>query len=406
MESLSDRLKSLGFKVASEVKSAPNKERVPLEEIISAEVLSNTQGSFLNRSSFFPSGYQHGKVIFPENITSEKVQQAARLKNSNIPLSSMIFLDTETSGLSGGSGSFAFLVGIGWFSGLGFHLHQFIIRDPSEESAMLLHLSNVIKPESVFVTFNGKSFDIPLLANRFIVNRLPASFRENAHVDVLHLSRKLWKNQLMSCALKDLEREILEMERSEEEVPGWMIPDIYFEYLRTGVADKLSNVVYHNAQDIVSLVALFIFISNLLEKNSDLDYCSSSDLFGIGKILFDMGSLDTSEKVLKKSLERSKSNIEKIDALNLLGKLLKSDQRWQNAVQYWIEAGNYGDLGACIELAMYYEHKTGEINSALFWTNRAKQLLDGYQKTAIQGNTKQNLTRRLLRLQQKAGKNV
>jgi len=406
MESLSDRLKSLGFKTASTLRPITKAAKIPLEEIISAEVCVNSLGSFLKRTSDYPYGHQQGKIIFSAGIFPEKINQAARLKHLDIPLGEMIFLDTETSGLSGGTGTFAFLVGIGTFTDLGFRLQQFVIRDPTEENAMLLHLTNIVKPQSVFVTFNGKSFDIPLLSNRLVVNRIPANIRENSHVDMLHLARKIWRHQLPSCSLKDLERDILGMERSDEEVPGWMIPEIYFEYLRTGEADRLGNVVYHNAQDIVSLAALFIHLSDMLEKNSSMDTYSVSDLLAIGKIFMETGSIDLAKQVFLTSLERADAGNEKIALNNLLGRIYKAECKSQHAVQYWMEAGNNGSIEACIELAMFNEHKSRDPHTALQWAENALTLLSGQSTTYYSKTVKVELEKRIQRLQMKVRKNV
>jgi hypothetical protein len=406
MESLSDRLKSLGFKPASTLQPAVKAENKSLEEIISAEVNTNSLGSFLVRFENYLYGYQQGKITFSEEIYSEKLNQAARLMRSDIPLRSMVFLDTETSGLSGGTGTFAFLVGIGSFNDLGFQLQQFIIRDPAEESAMLLHLSNSIHPDSVFVTFNGKSFDIPLLSNRLVVNRIPANFRENPHVDVLHLSRKIWRNQLPSCSLKDLEREVLSMERSDEEVPGWMIPEIYFDYLRTGNADRLSNVIYHNAQDIVSLAALFIYISEMLEKNVSIDTYTLNDLIAIGRIFLDIGSVDLAKQVFLNCLKRTGTIDEKIAVNNLLGKIYKTEHKSRDAVEYWVEAGNSGNLEACIELAMHYEHQSGDPISALQWAEKAAAIISADANQQCSKSVKMELEKRIHRLNGKVSKNV
>lgn len=406
MESLSDRLKSLGFKTASAIQPTVKTAKVPLEEIIAAEVCTNSQGSFLKRTSEYPYGHQQGKIIFSSDIYSEKINQAARLRQSDIPLGEMIFLDTETSGLSGGTGTFAFLVGIGAFTDIGFQLQQFVIRDPSEESAMLLHLTNIIHPQSVFVTFNGKSFDIPLLCNRLVVNRIPVNFRENSHMDMLHLARKIWRHQLPSCALKDLERDVLSMERSDEEVPGWMIPEIYFDYLRTGEADRLGNVVYHNAQDIVSLAALFIYLSDMLEKNSSMDIYPVSDLIPIGKIFLETGSIDLAKQVLLGCLARVDSGNEKIALNNLLGRIYKVERQSQYAVQYWVEAGNNGSLEACIELAMFYEHQSRDPHTALQWSETALHLLIDQSASYYSKAVKLELEKRIQRLQMKASKNV
>lgn len=403
MESLSDRLKSLGFKTASAVLPPQKNNLKSLEEIISADVVNNSQGSFLVRNEFFPYGYQHGSVVFTESILSERINQAAKLQQSGVPLNSLIFLDTETSGLSGGSGSFAFLIGIGSFTDLGFRLQQFIIRDPAEELSMLLHFTNIVLPNSVFVTFNGKSFDIPLLQNRLIVNRLPGNIRNNPHIDVLHLSRKLWRGHLPSCSLKELEVEILRTERSDEEVPGWMIPEIYFEYLRTGVAEKLSNVVYHNAQDVVSLAALFIHISTLLEKNADLDEFEVSDLISVGKIFLDLDSIEVAEKVFLKCHEHSLQGEEKILTNNLLARIYKNLHEPQRAVQYWIEAANAGSYEACIELAMYYEHQSKDIRSAKSWTLNASSLVDQLASGKSKQKMRTDLEKRRKRLDLKEG---
>lgn len=403
MESLSDRLKSLGFKTASAVQLPQKNGLKSLEEIISADVIHNSQGSFLVRNEFYPFGYKHGSVMFTDIALSERINQAAKLQRSCVPLNSLLFLDTETSGLSGGSGSFAFLIGIGTFTDLGFNLKQFIIRDPAEEGSMLLHLSNLVLNDSVFVTFNGKSFDIPLLQNRLIVNRIPINIKNNPHIDVLHLSRKLWRGQLPSCSLKDLEVEVLKMERTDEEVPGWMIPEIYFEYLRTGVADRLSNVIYHNAQDVVSLAALFIYISTLLEKNTNLEVFEVNDLLGVGKIFLDIGSIEVAERVFLKCLEYPLTVEDKILSNNHLAKIYKNRCESQRAVQYWIEAANAGSFDACIELAMYYEHQSKDIRSAILWTENAGSIFENGVSGLNRQKTRNSLEKRRRRLQLKEG---
>jgi len=403
MESLNDRLKSLGFKTASSVSPPKKNDLKSLEEIISAEVVNNSQGSFLVRNDFYPFGYQHGHIVFTNSILSERINQAAKLQQSGIPLNSLLFLDTETSGLSGGSGSFAFLIGIGSFTELGFHLQQFIIRDPAEENSMLLHFSNLINSDTVFVTFNGKSFDVPLLQNRLILNRMPVNIKNNPHIDVLHLSRKLWRGHLPSCSLKELEVEILRMERTDEEVPGWMIPEIYFDYLRTGVADRLSNVVYHNAQDVVSLAALFIYISALLEKNADLDDFEVSDLISVGKIFLELNSVEIAEKVFLKCLEHSLLVHEKVVTNNYLARIYKNRRESLRAVQYWKAAANAGSFDACIELAMYYEHQSREISSAILWTEHAGTIVSNMAAGMNKQRCRTDLEKRLKRLHMKEG---
>ena len=243
MDSMDDRLKSLGFKKAVSIPHYVAQEKVSLETAVGGRNMQNSMGEFVLKETLYPLNYQHGVVTFVEQVTTETINRTAKIRNESHSLEKLLFIDTETSGLSGGAGTFAFLVGYGRFTAEGFLLSQLVIRDPGEEPAMLLHLINQIGGDDIFVSFNGKSFDIPLLQNRLVINRLSRNLREIQHLDMLHISRKLWKHSLDSCALKDLESAILKFERTSEDVPGWMIPDIYFAYLRTGNPGELKEVV-------------------------------------------------------------------------------------------------------------------------------------------------------------------
>jgi hypothetical protein len=304
--------------------------------------------------------------------------------------------------LSGGTGTFAFLVGYGRFTPEGFLLTQLIMRDPGEEAAMLLHLMNAIDEEGIFVSFNGKSFDIPLLQNRLVMNRLSMKLREIQHLDMLHISRKLWRRSLESCALKDLETAILKFERTSEDVPGWMIPDIYFEFLRSGDPSGLIDVVYHNAQDIVSLAALFIHVTTMLEKNISIENIPVNDLIAISRIYWDLGSSDTSASILEAALLRVREIEQKILVNSLLGQYYKKLGSSNKAVAHWQVAAQNGDALACIELAMFYEHQVRDYSEAMGWTEKALIFCNN-------GNNKRLLTdlqKRLNRLQHKRRNDV
>ncbi len=171
------------------------------------------------------------------------------------------FLDTETTGLSGGTGTYAFLVGVARFEDEGLHLAQFFMRDPSEEPGLLAALEEFLAPCQALVTFNGKAFDAPLLLTRYLCHGWQPPFQGLAHVDLLHLARRLWRDRLPSRTLTMLEAHILGAGRSEEDIPGWLIPEMYFTYLQTGDPTPLKSVFYHNAMDVISLVALMEHMS-------------------------------------------------------------------------------------------------------------------------------------------------
>ena len=406
MDSLSDRLKSLGFKPAAAVPQPSVPVKQTLEHAIDGYEVINSAGAFVKKEQLFPFNYQHGIVKLVDNIATKTIHQSAKIDYSPGDLDRMLFIDTETSGLSGGAGTFAFLIGIGRFVKEGFLLEQLIIRDPSEELAMLLHLLEQVKPDTIFVSFNGKSFDIPLIQNRLVLNRLPGKIRDLPHVDILHISRKLWRRTLASCTLKELETSILGFNRTSEDVPGWMIPDIYFEYLRNRDPGKLSDVIYHNAQDIVSLAALMIHISRLLEHDHyDLEI-STNDLISISRVYWDMGYYDIASKILQSSRTR-KLNTEQLKTSNsLLGLYYKKMGNNQEAVQYWEIAAANGDPNASVELAKFYEHQKRDVSAAMFWCEKCSELLDNDPKSVLTGNLRKELEKRILRLKMKERNNV
>lgn len=404
MDSLSDRLKSLGFKPAVSVAKPASQSREKLETVISGREISNSAGSFVIKEQLYPLDYQHGKIKFPAEISTANINRSARIESRPDALNRMLFIDTETSGLSGGAGTFAFLIGIGRFQAEGFLLQQLIIRDPSEEPAMLLFLSNIIDSETIFVSFNGKSFDIPLVQNRFIINRMPCRLRELDHIDILHISRKLWRKHLPSCTLKDLEVAILEFSRSSEDVPGWMIPDIYFEFLRTGNPSGLSDVIYHNAQDIVSLAALFIHITNIMETEELGQEISTNDLIAISRIYWELGSHEVAWSILQHSKTRQLNREQTSSVFSMLGKFYKNNHDYSEAAKNWEIAANNGDPYACIELAKYKEHIIHDIESALEWCEKCKQTLDKTYNPPISMGFQTELEKRITRLQMK-GKN-
>src|SRR6266403_3273215 len=200
-----------------------------------------------------------------------------------------LFLDTETTGLAGGTGTYAFLVGLAWWDAGGLQVEQLFLRDFSEEHSLLHELAARLAERPVLVTFNGKSFDWPLLENRFTMTRAIKVPQLAAHLDLLHPARALWKLRLGSVRLVELERHVLDAERlgwhREEDVLAALIPQHYFDYLRGGPAEPLAAVVRHNQMDLRGLAALFGKINSLLDERQSLAAEDSLDLFGLSKFL-------------------------------------------------------------------------------------------------------------------------
>jgi len=203
---------------------------------------------------------------------------------ASLDFGSTIFFDIETTGLGTGSGTYAFMVGFGTFEGGQFCLRQYLMRDYDEEGALLYLLSEQMRSHAWWVTFNGRSFDLPVLQTRFICGGHPEMPLARApHLDLLYPARRLWRKRLRSCALSSLETHVLGLTR-ESDVPGWLIPDLYFDYLRHGEAYPLCQVFVHNALDILSLVTLAARINTIMRDPPASTAEHPTDTYSLGVI--------------------------------------------------------------------------------------------------------------------------
>jgi len=219
-----------------------------------------------------------------------------------------LFLDTETTGLAGGTGTYAFLIGLAWWDAGGLQVEQLFMRDFAEEHSVLCELSAKLSDRPVLVTFNGKTFDWPLLENRFRMTRSIAVPKLAAHLDLLHPARALWKFRLGTVRLVDLEREVLNPTllgwHREDDVSSKFIPQFYFDYLRGGPPEPLTGVARHNQMDLRGLAALFGKINSLLSPESCADdEIHGLDLFGLSKFLHRRGNTSRAEIVCAQAVD-------------------------------------------------------------------------------------------------------
>lgn len=371
MESLSDRLKSLGVQIgAQNLKPRLEQNRFPIEDVVAGDDVQTPLGNIFQITQDYDIHYQHGLVHFDEPLNLYFLREwgkAAPEKSGQID--QLVFLDTETTGLAGGAGTFAFLVGLGIWNPDGFRLVQLFMRNPVEEPAMLAILSQIVEPFKTVVTFNGKSFDIPLLNARHLINSIQTPFTDMAHLDLLPLARRLWRNRLPSRALGDLERDILGVERSGEEIPGWMVPQMYLDYLHSGDARPMKGVLYHNAMDILSLAALLHYDAHLLENPLDIQPNEGLDLVAIAQIYEEMGDLDKSLELYEAGLNAGLPQPIYIQTLHRYASIYRKQGAWTQATALWQRATEYQDIPAAIELAKYFEHHERDPKEALRWTD-------------------------------------
>ncbi len=378
MPSLSDRLKSLGVKVGGNELKQPQPQRTfPIEDVVPGRFEETSGGATFIVETLYARDYRHGIVDLQIHNSMQIVGEwAGEPHIATYPHQTYAFLDTETSGLTGGTGTFAFLVGAGFYTEAGFQLVQLFMSDPLEEPGLLLTLEKILASCKAVITFNGKSFDIPLLNTRYKLQGWEPAFQDVAHIDLLHLARRLWRDRLPSRALGDLEVDILRVKRSEEEVPGWMIPQMYFDYLRSGDARPLGRVFYHNAMDILSMAALINHISYLFEDPLDDRVEYSLDQAAIARLYEDLGYVDMADNLYRRSLERGLAALAHQDTLQRLSLLHKRHGDIQAAIILWQQAAEEAQIYAHVELAKYYEHNVYDFDQAVFWTQAALQLIN------------------------------
>ena len=231
---------------------------LPIEELVNGEIISTPDGESFQAKEYFPPHFRYGEMTLAEILEiptypAHLLSKDERLKD--LDLRKALFLDTETTGLAGGTGTFAFMIGLGFFERDGFLVHQFFMRDYSEERASLSLLKGLLESFQFLITFNGRHYDIPLLETRFILSRLSSKIKEMPNFDLLYPSRRVWKGAYENCRLITLESHLLGMERVDD-IPSEWIPYLYFDYLQNGDASKIHRVFYHNQMDILSMVAL------------------------------------------------------------------------------------------------------------------------------------------------------
>ena len=364
-----------------------------LAEIVGAKIARNRHGEHLTVRRWHASPEQCApagralSVLLPAPLgTGDNAAQIAE------DPASWLFLDTETTGLAGGTGTYAFLVGIAWWDAGGLQSEQFFMRDHTEEHSVLLELAGRMAERPVLVTFNGKSFDWPLLETRYRMTRAIRPPVPAAHLDLLHPARQLWRMRLPSVRLTDLERHVL----SESGPLAWtrrgdldsaLIPQLYFDHLRGGGSAPLATVFRHNEMDLRALAALSTKICALLggepEQPANRSPERALDLYGMARLLGrrrDARARPACELALDAGLP---AGVERM-AQRELAQMAKRQRDYARAAAIWEQlAGARGAsaaesaIEACEQLAIHFEHRARQPERAAEWTATAlRQLRD------------------------------
>lgn len=316
------------------------------------------------RELVFPTDHRHGSAclsrVLEAGTASLPLPLGTDLKETDPGRA--LFIDIETTGLAGGTGTWAFLIGLGWFAEKQFRLRQYFMRRPAEERAMLHHFGETAAAFPHVISFNGRSFDVPILWNRQILARTPHRLEPRSHLDLLPWSRRLYRERVISCSLRSLEGELLGLHRRGD-IPGEEIPAVYFAYLRRGETGRLREVFQHNVLDILSMVTL---LGQVVQTSSGAGVEHPAECFALGRLYRQSGSPALAEEWFRQAAAAPETNLARRSLLEL-SFIMKSQDRWEEAAAAWQEllAAEPADLTPFVELAKYHEHRRRDCRAAL-----------------------------------------
>jgi uncharacterized protein YprB with RNaseH-like and TPR domain len=370
-----------------------------LQEFVCGEEIENDYGKFFLISDVVRGSCRHGHRNISEAFDFDMTAAAMLANNpgiSEFTCSDALFLDTETTGLAGGTGTMAFLIGVGWFEGGHFHVRQILARDFGEEKAALAHLAGIAGQKKFLVTFNGKAFDINLLATRFIMNRLAGGLSLLPHLDLLHPSRRILGHRLANSRLVTLEAEVLGVQR-EGDIPGWEIPQRYFDWLKRRDPRLLAGIFEHNRLDVISMATLTAHLIEIVTAQALIENTHTDDYLAAARLLLNRHNLAGTEKILNIFDEQNCTDFSALSKKKL-AQLYKRTGRLNEAVQIWQEMADCEPSGfyAISELAKWLEHRVGDFVEAKILVEKSLQ-----KENTFSEEEKESLLHRLKRLKGK-----
>lgn len=404
LHKLRDRLRSVGsVRLAPPPAYVQNRAEgdaglADLAHDLGAAVQSRPEGRYLTVTSEFAADHRHGRSALAEALGAEPETVgllAREPRPGGLTLAQAVFLDIETTGLVGGTGTSVFLVGLGRFREGRLAVTQHFLPGPADEAAFVAGLIEALGDRSLLVTYNGKRFDAPMLQTRFTLQRRRVPLHTWPHLDLLYPARSLYRPRVPDCCLGTVEEHVLGVRRTEEDIPGYLIPSIYFDYLRTGAAAPLKGVFYHNLMDILSLAALAGAVTAAVEGRR---VGHPLDHLGAGRIWEAAGDRAVAGAAYRRAADGATGPHRRL-ALWRLAWLLKRQGESAAAGEIWralVDAGADHDGAAHVELAKYLEHKARDHAAAAEVVRRA-MALPAAQATGMM----EPLAHRLARLEAK-----
>jgi uncharacterized protein len=349
----------------------------PLETLVPGFWQDTPAGRIFVIEQRFELDHRHGSYGLGQTLdvpASVLARLDRRAQPERLDHSRILYLDTETTGLAGGTGTLAFLVGVGHFLDGGFRLRQYFLDSLDREPALLFALSGYLESFDTLVTYNGKRFDVPLLESRFILNRMPDDIGALSHLDLLFTARRIYRDRFASCRLGEIERQVLGLIRPDD-VPSFEVPGLYFRYVRFRRLRALLPVFRHNALDILSLVTLTSHLGALYQGGDSL---SPADDLALAQICERDGITREAIDRYQRALRSQPTPAQRDEAECRLSLLYKRARQWPQAAELWRQmAERFGNHAVfpLSQLALYHERQTRDAQKALSYAEAALDLL-------------------------------
>jgi hypothetical protein len=367
------------------------------EKVLGGEILETEAGAVLVVRHDVPLSEPYGDVLVgaATKVAPPTLRVLAPAVSDSLDPRALLFLDTETTGLAGGTGTYAFLVGAARIDGDRVRLTQLFMRDLDEEGALIAALAPLLDGASGIVTFNGSGFDLPLLETRFILQRRrwPA---ELPHVDLMRPARRVWGDAFDDCRLGTLEQRVLRVRR-ERDVPGYAIPDLYFQFLRRRIATPLRDVLAHNRHDVLALIGLLGWFGHVLEGR--LASVAPEEHAGVAR-LWERTDVERACACYEAALAAGLGGDAAHGVRLRLARWEKRRARWAAARALWETAATAAafDPRPWEELAKFHEHRARDLPAARAIVTRALGLATS---TGAPGRIVETFRYRLARLERR-----
>jgi uncharacterized protein len=366
----------------------PPTTQLPFDEV------ETQHGRHYETEKLYERHRRHGSIGIAdlEDLPANLLDTISNGLIRGVPPAKWCFLDTETTGLAGGSGTYAFLIGVGRITPQGFRIRQFFMREFGEEASQLSALQEHLKQFEVLITYNGRTYDQPLLETRFRMVRQRPPFSGLEHLDLLHGARRLWNLRFDSCRLVDLENQILGVER-QGDLPGEMIPYFYFEYLRTHEIFRLMPIFHHNAVDILTLACLTAIVPRAFHSPEQAQFSHAAEMVGLARWWRQADQHENALALFRQALDRELPDELLFRTMWDVAALEKKLGREHAALPMLTDlasARNPWRAAAFTELAKYYEHRERNYAMALEMARNALDL-----------DPSEALRRRITRLEKK-----